>query len=201
MKICKRCLQHKSFCDFNRDKSRKDGYHPYCKSCKLRSQHKHTKEEWDKILQSNRELAKQKTEKVCCVCKLTKSIEEFGNKKNYIDGKRFECKKCSCKIRNRHYNKTRINQREKRRLQKLELINLLGGKCLDCNIVPNDNGWPIDCFDFHHTDKNKEAQVSHLLSNGDKALSEAQKCVVLCANCHRKRHFLERKKSLTNETA
>ena len=52
------------------------------------------------------------------------------------------------------------------------------------------------CLDFHHTDAaDKEATVSELV-NGQNSLpvivAEMQKCIVLCANCHRKLHAVER---------
>ena len=50
----------------------------------------------------------------------------------------------------------------------------------------------IACLDWHHTDPTqKEAGVSWLLSNRSKTaiLEEIEKCVCLCANCHRKLHY------------
>tara|TARA_R110000868_G_C10346905_1_gene715846 strand:+ start:77 stop:430 length:354 start_codon:yes stop_codon:yes gene_type:complete len=51
-------------------------------------------------------------------------------------------------------------------------------------------------LDFHHTDPSqKENIVSHLVSQGSfvAAMEEVQKCVVLCANCHRIHHYEENK--------
>lgn len=50
----------------------------------------------------------------------------------------------------------------------------------------------IACMDFHHIDPSeKEYEVSKLVSNGmyTKAYKEIKKCIVLCANCHRKHHY------------
>ncbi len=50
-------------------------------------------------------------------------------------------------------------------------------------------------IDFHHNGK-KENLVSTMILNGnsrEKILGEISKCQVLCANCHRKLHFHERK--------
>jgi hypothetical protein len=48
------------------------------------------------------------------------------------------------------------------------------------------------CLDFHHEDRNqKDDCVCVMVGNGnskERILSEVAKCVVLCANCHRKRH-------------
>lgn len=46
------------------------------------------------------------------------------------------------------------------------------------------------CLDMHHLNPNeKETTVSSLTSSGwTKLMKEASKCVVVCANCHRKIH-------------
>lgn len=48
------------------------------------------------------------------------------------------------------------------------------------------------CLDFHHKDASqKEFSVGSIKERGwgkDRVLNEIQKCVVVCANCHRKLH-------------
>lgn len=49
-------------------------------------------------------------------------------------------------------------------------------------------------LDFHHVNPaEKEHNVHRLISNGrfSKAMEEVQKCIVLCANCHRIHHYEE----------
>jgi hypothetical protein len=51
-------------------------------------------------------------------------------------------------------------------------------------------------LDFHHTNPSqKENIVSYLVSQGSfaAAMEEVQKCIVLCANCHRIHHYEENK--------
>jgi hypothetical protein len=49
------------------------------------------------------------------------------------------------------------------------------------------------CLDLHHTDSNqKENEVSNLMGRSFEGwLREANKCIVVCANCHRKIHATE----------
>ncbi|WP_256295968.1 homing endonuclease associated repeat-containing protein [Haloarchaeobius salinus] len=51
------------------------------------------------------------------------------------------------------------------------------------------------CLDYHHRDGvDKEMNVSQMVTNGygmDELQAEIAKCDVLCANCHRKEHFVD----------
>lgn len=74
-----------------------------------------------------------------------------------------------------------------RRRKRTAAIEHLGGKCIDCGGV-----FPECVYDFHHLG-DKEAHVSTMIKENRKLeaiLNEASKCELLCANCHRIRHFL-----------
>lgn len=62
-------------------------------------------------------------------------------------------------------------------------------KTLSC-VVCGEN--ESSCLDFHHKDASeKEGAIATLLSKNNSfnaVLKEIEKCVVLCANCHRKYH-------------
>jgi len=69
-----------------------------------------------------------------------------------------------------------------------KLIEHFGDKCQDCG-----NRQLCDtAYDFHHRDPaTKFANVSSLYDTSwEQLLAEAQKCDLLCTNCHRKRHAL-----------
>lgn len=71
--------------------------------------------------------------------------------------------------------------------RKLELIKLRGGKCEICGYNKN-----ISVLEFHHVDPNEKElklDIRHLSnSNLDKIEKELDKCILVCANCHREIH-------------
>src|SRR5258708_2724215 len=54
----------------------------------------------------------------------------------------------------------------------------------------------IACLDFHHPDPSaKEFTIASMRRLGiskEKVKHEMSKCIILCANCHRKLHWIER---------
>lgn len=64
-------------------------------------------------------------------------------------------------------------------------------KCTNCGFSH------IAALDFHHEDPStKEGSVHNFVSSGQfaKAYKEIEKCIVLCANCHRIHHHEDRLK-------
>lgn len=73
-----------------------------------------------------------------------------------------------------------------------------GGKCQGCHEV-----WPVEVMQFHHLDpSDKENELNAdkwrgMLGPPQKTLDEADKCVILCGNCHDIEHIALRKGETT----
>ena len=68
--------------------------------------------------------------------------------------------------------------------QKTAAVNYKGGRCVDC-----DGVFPICAYDFHHLDPStKDFEIGKRHMDLDRLKPELDKCVLLCANCHRIRH-------------
>jgi len=82
--------------------------------------------------------------------------------------------------------------------RKTHLINLRGGACELCGYNKN-----LSALEFHHIDREtKESQLdSRTLSNSNMEwiMSEFEKCMVLCANCHREIHSPDLMIGVVNE--
>lgn len=109
-----------------------------------------------------------------------------GLTEHALYGDRYRCKKCYI-----HYGN------EKRRKKKEELVKYKGGKCEICGYDRC-----IEALEFHHIDPNeKEFELSNtrISRSLEELKKEADKCLLLCANCHRELHANEEKKKFDSE--
>ena len=132
----------------------------------------------------------------CKVCGEVKHHEVFSRDKKGKYGKTSVCKPCAAqRARDSYKNRRRGSEwvaeqlrkaKEKGRERKQKAVDLLGGKCNDCGGV-----FPLSVYDFHHVDPStKEGNPSEFIKMSDENMKEElAKCVLLCANCHRIRHF------------
>lgn len=83
-----------------------------------------------------------------------------------------------------------IKQQERAIKRKLELIEYKGGECERCHYRHN-----LSALEFHHIKPNEKVfqlDSRHLSNmNIEKLKNEVDKCVLLCANCHREIHYPE----------
>jgi hypothetical protein len=124
--------------------------------------------------------------KQCNSCKEYKTEDLFYSSKHTKDSLRRECKKCSSIINKRTRDKLRI-----------KLSEIVGLKCGDCGREEES----LSFFDFHHIDPStKKASIASLLTGSSmtKLMEEVKKCILLCPNCHRRRHMLEVNKGSMN---
>lgn len=74
---------------------------------------------------------------------------------------------------------------ENRRNIKRRLVEHFGGKCIWCGYSKS-----VAALQFHHPNDDKEFGVGDGASRSwEKQFAEAQKCVLICANCHAEEHF------------
>ena len=114
--------------------------------------------------------------KICSTCNEEKLLSEFYSTKNKIQTL---CKKC--------FNIYCVDRWIKK---KIDAIVYKGSCCVDCSISYPEQPYVI--FDFHHLEPTKkDVDWSKLRLRSDESIkNELDKCILLCANCHRKRHHL-----------
>ena len=127
---------------------------------------------------------------LCHKCKNTLPITNFitaqGNVRN-------RCKACRKDARRRQTNAQRRTRLPTREVKETLLAQMGQESCSRCGY----NEF-ISALEFHHRNpKQKDSQVSKLVSryattpsesNMELLISEANKCIVLCSNCHQALH-------------
>ena len=127
--------------------------------------------------------------KYCPACEEIKDLSAFSSAGN-------ACRICANKRAAKHRAERRkdpayvdeFNRKQRELLQeaKAKAVEEMGGCCQDCGGVFHQS-----VYDFHHLDPStKDANPSKLLKS-KKGREELKKCILLCANCHRLRHFKE----------
>ena len=134
--------------------------------------------------------------KGCSKCSEVKDFSEFDKDCRKPLGISSACSLCRRKQSKERYDlqmkdpkhRAKIAERMKKRNNsaKEQAVAYKGGSCMDCGIT-----YPIAVYDFHHIDPaEKEAALRDILRKGfEAAKPELDKCVLLCSNCHRLRHF------------
>lgn len=205
-RICNKCNTEKPVTDFYNDYRLKEGRPVQCISCKKVQALKRAKE--NPILIES---------KICSACKIELPISEFHRDSRQRSGTVSRCKKCvvaykqdyyhhrggkqviakhreKCKDKVKEYGK---KYREKNRnylyknKRKLEFCLYKGGFCAECGFEATEK--TIAAFDFHHVNPSEKEYTPSdvLMFQKSKALKALDKCILLCANCHRILHFDE----------
>lgn len=127
------------------------------------------------------------SQKYCSSCDEVKDLSDFYTLKS---GQRIGRLSGWCKICSIGSSK----QRQKE--TKIDAVKYKGGKCQKCNYDKC-----ITALEFHHMDPEKKDPRWKNMKNWsfDKIKPELDKCILLCANCHRESHVsLKNKESLEN---
>lgn len=135
--------------------------------------------------------------RLCKKCNSTKPLEDFPKSKNEKFGRAYSCKPCFNKTSRENHAKRvsrgdgyreKLNSKRRLTLQERKKIavDYKGGVCSDCG------GKFLPCvYDFHHLNpKEKDYDPSAAAALSMQTMyEELEKCILLCANCHRIRHY------------
>lgn len=109
---------------------------------------------------------------------MIKECNKHGLVEHVIEARGYSrCKKC----------RTESVQRRRKKVKRL-LIEYKGGKCEKCGY-----NRCFDALEFHHQNpKEKEFGISNkgITLSLDKMKKEVDKCILVCANCHREIHSI-----------
>ncbi len=127
--------------------------------------------------------------KICCKCKAGKELSDFNKQRDKSDGLQSMCRECSNKRCATHYKNNTISYRESQKksrqiLKQFIFDYLKVHPCIDCS-EPD----PI-VLEFDHVNGTKSKNVGEMAHSGVSLATlklEMDKCVVRCANCHRRK--------------
>ena len=127
--------------------------------------------------------------KKCCICKKEKELSEFHKKKESSDGHVNICKKCRLTYHSEWYNKNKkkvyeLNKEKKEKIQMYIWNHLSSHPCVDLGgprIIKKENEHVTGKKDF------SIAEDPHRRLGLVKLQAEIDKCVIRCANCHRRK--------------
>jgi 5-methylcytosine-specific restriction endonuclease McrA len=125
-----------------------------------------------------REIKKYGKTRLCPRCKNECDINDFYKRRGKENSSVY-CKKC-----------TNLQTIERQHILKQDMVNYKGGKCENCGYDKY-----LGALEFHHMNpKEKDFNLSQLKSyKFDQVIkNELDKCILLCANCHREIHQKDR---------
>jgi len=95
----------------------------------------------------------------------------------------------------RYYYRNKSDWVENVKQRKDELLQWVRDKEMSSGCVDCGESHPA-CTQWHHTSDDKDRTPSNMARDGvskERIKEEMEKCIVLCANCHAKRHWDDRK--------
>lgn len=136
-------------------------------------------------------------EKICTKCKVNQPIENFG-RKHTENRWTSHCKKC-LSLSKAGFSYNRKSSRAKK--FKRQCVEFKGSCCVVCGYKKNDAA-----LEFHHVDPAKKEFLITKFKNRsfdkhkDFIVSELNKCLLVCVNCHREIHLAMTVGAISNQT-
>jgi hypothetical protein len=136
--------------------------------------------------------------KKCNKCNIEKSFNEFSKNINSKDGHQHICKTCKKILDKSSFDKNKIKWIKHYKIKYQELSNYANNikslnKCLKCG---ESRYWVLD---FHHLDSTKKEMNVNQAGSLRLLKKEIEKCIILCSNCHRDFHHLERNNNILED--
>lgn len=153
IKECVRCQEEKPLSEFNEDKSKKDGYRPECKACRLPDIRQYTRENKDNKAEYDRQYRRENKDEIGARQKqywgsLPGAVYQI---KNIINGKIYiGCTTTYQRRRNQHRSNLKINTHRNKRLQ--EDYNTFGLEAFEFSVIkefPSDT--PLEVLEVKET--------------------------------------------------
>ena len=126
--------------------------------------------------------------KICGRCKVEKDESEFNKKGK---GLQPNCKDCNRAYGKEHYQKNKEYYAIKGKKFRIETYEWYRNILSQCECFECGENHPAT-FDWHHEfPEDKIDCISHMINGKARAtiIVEMNKCIILCANCHRKLHY------------
>lgn len=190
---CKEVLEL-SLSNFYAVRQRSDGFDSKCRKCRNAYHRKHKENTIGVARKAIKQSKIDSTETVCVTCKVAKpkTYEFFYKNDKTIDGLSNVCIDCRNAYLKEHRKDPTVRGKARGKIQqkKVELIKYLGSACAHCNTQYNETNAAI--FDFHHINESmKSFTISNTFYKSLQDLkAEADKCILLCSNCHRLVHSM-----------
>jgi hypothetical protein len=126
--------------------------------------------------------------KYCPKCESNKPLVAFRKNERKKDGLQSICAECGKSYNRKWYDRNQsdvVARNSRNRKDKVAWLKELkrNKRCVRC-----DESNPA-CLDFHHTnpdEKTLDISIAVRSWSTKRLMSEIDKCIVLCANCHRK---------------
>lgn len=142
--------------------------------------------------------------KICTKCKKELPLDNFRWKNKSEGKKHSQCKDCQKAQEKQHYKESVSRQESVKntalaqKIRNAVFINGIkqNGQCEKCG----ESRFYV--LDFHHKNREeKSGEIPQMIrsSSLETLQKEIDKCVLLCSNCHREFHHLEREQEYTIE--